>query len=309
MMKKYLFMMAPVALVAGQVVSGQVVHEDVVIHARPGTLTAQPRQIRIESSGQVIGGNGMMQMLPMDVGGSTVKNAPYSAEAVTESVQTLTDGNRITRKNTISQYRDGEGRTRREFELQSMGRLGDVEAGANKSISINDPVAKVHYSLNLKNKTAMKMPAGDGMFNIALAGPGMASATTIRTMERSPGSEHMISFTTKSDDAKEEDLGMRNIEGVEAKGTRSTLTIPAGEVGNEQPLKIVVEKWYSEQLKTHVLTRHSDPRVGETTLRLTNIRLGEPSALLFEVPAGFTVQDAAVSFQQLRKRADEKRQE
>ena len=87
------------------------------------------------------------------------------------------------------------------------------------------------------------------------------------------------------------------------------MTIAAGEMGNERPIEVVSERWYSEQLKTLVLTKHSDPRFGDTTLRLTNVRLGEPSALLFEVPADYTVQDASMKMQQMRKRVDEKRQE
>src|SRR5579872_7151274 len=46
--------------------------------------------------------------------GGLVKNAPYSAQAVTETTQRLVDGNRIARKTTASLYRDSEGRTRRE---------------------------------------------------------------------------------------------------------------------------------------------------------------------------------------------------
>lgn len=57
------------------------------------------------------------------------------------------------------------------------------------------------------------------------------------------------------------------------------------------------------------MTRHSDPRMGETTLRLTNVRLGEPPATLFSLPADFTVEEAPAPMQLLRKRIDEKRQE
>ena len=50
---------------------------------------------------------------------------------------------------------------------------------------------------------------------------------------------------------------------------------------------VVTENWVSDQLKTPVYTRHFDPRFGETITKLTNVRLGEPSAHLFEVPAGY----------------------
>jgi hypothetical protein len=80
------------------------------------------------------------------------------------------------------------------------------------------------------------------------------------------------------------------IEGVEAQGTRTTTTIPAGQIGNELPIEIVSESWMSQQLQTLVLSKHNDPRMGETTYRLTNIQLIEPLPMLFEVPADYTIQ-------------------
>jgi TonB family protein len=90
-------------------------------------------------------------------------------------------------------------------------------------------------------------------------------------------------------EAKNEDLGKQNIEGVEAEGTRSTVTIPAGEIGNERAIEIVNERWYSAELQTVVMTRHTDPRFGESTYRLTNIDRSEPARSLFEVPADYTL--------------------
>jgi hypothetical protein len=88
-----------------------------------------------------------------------------------------------------------------------------------------------------------------------------------------------------------ENLGSKVIEGVEATGTRSTVTIPAGEMGNEKPMAIVTERWYSAELNVVVMTRHSDPRGGESTFRLTQISRGEPERSLFEVPADYTVKE------------------
>ena len=79
------------------------------------------------------------------------------------------------------------------------------------------------------------------------------------------------------------------IEGVEAEGTRSTFTIPAGEIGNDQPLNTISERWYSNELKTVVLTTRKDPRSGESNYKLTNLRRSEPSPQLFEVPSGYKI--------------------
>ena len=81
------------------------------------------------------------------------------------------------------------------------------------------------------------------------------------------------------------------IEGVEAEGTRSTTTIPAGQIGNELPITIVSERWVSPDLKVLVMSRQSDPRFGETTYRLTNITRSEPSPDLFQVPPDFKIMD------------------
>lgn len=90
-----------------------------------------------------------------------------------------------------------------------------------------------------------------------------------------------------------ESLGNQSIEGVLAEGTRTTLTIPAGTIGNELALQVVDESWYSPDLKAVVLRKHSDPRSGETVTRYTNINRAEPARALFEPPADFKVSDSA----------------
>ena len=94
----------------------------------------------------------------------------------------------------------------------------------------------------------------------------------------------------REDNARSESLGKQAIEGVDAEGTRKTIEIPAGEIGNERPIEIVFERWYSPELQVVVMTKHSDPRFGETTYRLTNINRSEPAGELFQVPADYTVQ-------------------
>ena len=92
--------------------------------------------------------------------------------------------------------------------------------------------------------------------------------------------------------AQQEPLGKQMIEGIQVEGTRSTLTIEAGKIGNELPIQIVSERWYSPDLQVVVMSKHSDPRVGETVYRLTNIVRSEPSPTLFEVPADYKVDES-----------------
>ena len=314
--------------------------------------------------------------------GPVVKGAPYSGEAVTESNQTLADGNRITHKSTALVYRDSEGRTRREQTLNNIGPFA-TNGDAPTVIFINDPVAGANYTLDPRTKTARK----GGIFNLRVGPPaerqgappphdmmfgepppdapmqgGLGAAvkrvepvypeaakaagaegpvsvqiiideqgnvTSARAVSGNPllqaaavdaarqwvfkpaggtgraakvsGS---ISFNFRLDKNSEEwppageprgpkpvreSLGTQNIEGVATEGTRVTITLPAGMVGNEQPINIVNESWFSSELHTLVMSKHSDPRFGETTYRLTNISRSEPAHSLFEVPADYTI--------------------
>src|SRR5262247_1541798 len=94
----------------------------------------------------------------MRFGGKVVKGAPYSATAITESAQTLSNGARITHKTTASIYRDSEGRTRREMTLDRVGPFATADEPA-QLVFINDPVAGVHYILDQRSHTARKMAA------------------------------------------------------------------------------------------------------------------------------------------------------
>lgn len=254
-------------------------------------------------------------------GGKTVKGAPYSAESITESVQTLGDGNRIINKLTSTVYRDSEGRTRREQTLKGLGVLGASEEPL-QMIFINDPVTGVTYSLDSRTRTAHKSgafnftfsdkpgaPGAEGQkFEFRIAGPpatagggGMIMApphagsaiggVRMQLPEGGVPASSYVFRTKPGPNANEvkEQLGKQLIEGVEAEGTRTTVTIPAGEIGNERPIEIVNERWYSAELQLVVMSRYSDPRSGETTYKLTNINRSEPVKSLFEVPADYTV--------------------
>jgi hypothetical protein len=281
------------------------------------------------------------------------RGAPYSGEAVTETTQLLSDGNRIARKSVTRIYRDSDGRTRRE----NVSASGEVT-----TINISDPVGESTYVLYPQTKIAhrngviMMGPGGRGSA-AGMVEPGSpAVVMPRRTPDGSPSvyvgdpnSEAVKKAEAEARAAaaagggggegtassgavarggagargggrggsvavapepvptasgaltrvpgrapKTEDLGQQMIEGVLATGTRSTTTIPAGLIGNVKPILIVSEQWFSEELKVLVMTKHTDPRNGETTYRLTNIIQGEPHRSLFEVPADYTLQDSVM---------------
>jgi hypothetical protein len=240
--------------------------------------------------------------------GGVVKGAPYSAQGTMTFTQTLSDGNRINRQTTSQIYRDGEGRTRRE---ETLGAIGPFASGGEgmQMIHISDPVAGTVYMLNPKDKTASKLTM---KINVAKKlGAGGGTGTTITsdsvTIHMPPpplpppggGAAPMILQRVGGGDmmamkgqANQESLGTQEIEGIQAEGTRTTFTIPAGQIGNEQPIQVINERWYSPELQVVVMTKHSDPRTGEQVYKLTNISRSEPAHQLFEIPADYTVKES-----------------
>lgn len=224
--------------------------------------------------------------------GKVVKGAPYSAEAVTETTQNLANGNRIYRKSSTLMYRDGEGRTRREQSIGPIGPLGH-SAEPIRFINIYDPVANVSYTLDPKNHTARKMTVitehKDGAgWTVRSEGGGTVQFMTSSNDNATVTVNKMVTKErTAAGAGQKESLGKSVLEGVNAEGTRSTITIPAGQIGNDLPIDIVTENWYSPELQAVVMTKTSDPRFGDTVYRLTNINRSEPAHSLFEVPSDY----------------------
>lgn len=201
--------------------------------------------------------------------GKTVKGVPLSAVLVTVRETTLVDGNKIHNESQSKVYRDAEGRVRREMGVD----LANPMAGAVKHnlIVITDPVAGTRYMLNPDNKTARQAP---------MHGPrhaGQDQNARQRPMD-GPG------------DVAKEPLGTKMVNGVQAEGVRVTRTIPAATMGNEKPITVVTERWYSSDLQMVVMTTHTDPMMGTVTTKLVSVIQGAPDASLFQVPSGYAIQ-------------------
>lgn len=286
-----------------------------------GTLSVCAQE-PVQVQGRV--GPGRMSVVGFAEGSmnKVVKGAPYSAEAVTETDQTLVDGNEIRRQTTANVYRDSQGRTRREETMGDMGPWSTTQPNTRQIIWINDPVAGVRYMLNpdeqvaLKfaepntsstsggKRTALASSAQDQGNEPILAPPpspdALPDVATVRAGANGPevSQSKVFFFQTYDGEADNpgavESLGTETLEGLQVTGKRITFTIPAGKIGNELPINVVTERWYSPALQMVIMSKRSDPRVGVTTYRLTNISLGEPSPDLFQVPPGYTVKNAPV---------------
>lgn len=352
-----------------------------------------------------------------------VKGVPFSAVAVTETTQTLSDGNRIVRRTSSNIYRDGEGRTRREQALASVGPYTTADTSEQR-VFINDPVAGVSYILDPRAQTAQKnsMPQIRMMSTSAVVGGGSGATTVVSggtnaggagavaglkvsggtlqgaavkrqqpeypAVAKAAGAQGPVQVQVSIDEngnvvtaeaitghpllrqaaidaakqwqfkptelsgkpvkivgtvtfnfvldksantamtekvmtaaaqsaytfertpfaggekveTRRENLGKQKIEGVEAEGTKTVSTIPAGAIGNERAIEIVSERWYSPELQTVVMTRHSDPRTGESVYRLENVNRAEPPANLFQVPSDYSLNEPA---RMLRKKIEQ----
>lgn len=223
---------------------------------------------------------GMLAAEPFEMG-DPVEDAPYSAEIVNEVTQELADGNRIERRTTGMVARDGRGRVRRERQLAAIGPV--VPEGEARIVTISDPVARVHYSLDHGRKVAMSS-SPPGRERVPVDGP---AGPMIFNKRVSPEVGLDVRGDPEPPDVQTEQLGTKEYEGVRAEGTRTLATLPAGAIGNVRPIEIVSERWYSPELRVLVYSRRTDPRFGETIYRLTNITRAEPDASLFQVPADY----------------------
>ena len=197
-----------------------------------------------------------------------VTGRPFSATEVRRSVQTLNDGTEVEHSDTSRFYRDVEGRMRAESPTRA---------------EIFDWILHVRYDVDLKNKTYSTLPIPERTKSMSVAVVGGHSSTTESTdslpeaARRSPGP------------GKVEELGTQLINGMTVRGTRVTMTIPVNAIGNNREIKVVNERWYSDELQALVKSSNNDPRFGVNTYELIHIEQGDPDPLLFQPPAGYTL--------------------
>jgi hypothetical protein len=214
--------------------------------------------------------------------GRVVRNAPYSADVITESTQILADGNRVRQSLRAKIYRDSAGRTRREQSVN----LDDLSPNSKmpRLVFISDPVAQVNFALNANDHTGTRSVRN--AWNHGPQGMRARDGAGLAPRRTEPGAGRKV------EDRKVEDLGRQTMEGLSVQGRRTTITLPSGETGNGAPLHMTSETWYAADLQINLLTKRSDPRHGETVTHLVNLVRAEPAHSLFEVPSDYKLSDA-----------------
>jgi hypothetical protein len=233
-----------------------------------------------------------------DVGAPVITGASYSGEQVSESVQILADGTRITRKmpgQNQKMYRDFAGRTRTERPMfpglpaTSLNPFRDAVVAV-----IYDPVAGFRYTLDTINHVAHRQKVQPIVQSASrnLAGAPVSPPRAAPVQASGAGPPPSGLRRTVSQDS----VGTQLINGVQAEGHRTIETIPAEAEGNDRPITVVSETWFSPELKMTVLTKRSDPRSGDTTVQMLNLSRAEPDPSLFTVPPDYSIADEAGPF-------------
>ncbi len=208
-----------------------------------------------------------MEMIP-SITITAVPNAPFSSVVTTEWVKTLADGSSITRQNHRVVVRHSSGRI---FQERRTLVPKDSQAEPQvRQIEISDPAQHTKYFCRPAARECALYPYSGPLVEVAApAGP--------------------------SDDGKvvvtRQDLGKSEVSGVEVVGTLEARIIEAGVIGNDRPVSITKEFWYSPKLGLNMVVKRNDPRSGSQILTVTQVSLAEPDPKYFQVPTGFTVKD------------------
>jgi len=244
---------------------------------------------------------GVIAHVEDSINDATVKGVPFCAAVTTEHTQSFADGNRIHTVDSSSLCRDRAGRTRSETNLNLLA--GNLGASSPRLVTIIDPVAGIRYMLDAENKVAHKMTLDPpGSFSTS-AGDSNSSAKGDRVFfshnpggPESSGASANVVFrkagqSTSEPAESKENLGEQTINGIRARGTRMTTTIPSGKEGNDRAINVTSERWYSSELKATIMTKHDDPWAGELKTEFTSVDTSDPDPSLFVVPGDYTILD------------------
>lgn len=207
----------------------------------------------------------------------TVAKTPYTADYRITQVQTLADGTTITRETTESTAVDSQGR-----RMTSTTFAASVNQTQKTEFHVFDPVARSFTRWSSPGKRATVSQMGEVHGCEGVTEPVHAHSLTTTTHER----------------PRIEQLGVASIQGVEARGTRTTTIIPAGEVGNDAPLVRTAEVWNAVAVGLKgLLVREiaDDPRSGKWDRELTSISQSDPDPAIFQPPDGYEIVKAGAS--------------
>jgi hypothetical protein len=197
-----------------------------------------------------------------------VTGKPFSGRDSIEWTRTLEDGSVVTTRLTALVARDSQGRIRRE-------RVTFVPANSNEQskpmeMIVLDPAEHTRTTCNIAARHCTVADYSASVkFTPVAAGP----------------LDNGKRYLTR------ESLGTNVVDDLNVVGTRETLTINAGVIGNNQPVVTTREFWYSNDLEINLSVTRKDPREGTQVIQLVDLSRDEPDPALFRVPSDFVVED------------------
>jgi hypothetical protein len=207
-----------------------------------------------------------------------VKGEPYTATRVITTVQKLQDGTTMSNKGQRILVRDIEGRIRQQQWMV----MPKGDAPGIKMVYIKDPVTNtlIMWSEGAKvKKEAIQIKLPD-------------------TTSTAKAKDTQAAANQKSGTVEE--LGQQSIEGVLVTGERITHMIPAGSVGNDQPLTRTNEIWTAPDLQLVVREIYTDPRTGVRTSELQDLSRENPPITMFQPPDGYTIKTNAQAMKEMQ---------
>jgi uncharacterized protein YecT (DUF1311 family) len=202
-----------------------------------------------------------------------ISGQPFRTRATLELTRQLADGSTVEQKSYMYIARDSNGRVYREGrELVPAG--SDLEPSLLRKI-VYDPKTLLKFTCTPERKVCTQIT-----YNPAL------NPTVEPTGPAQDGKSVL----------ERKDLGTKTIEGLQAIGTREIRTYSPGAFGNDKPVVVTREIWFSPQLQINLSVTRMDPRSGTQKIETVDLKLGEPAADWFAIPDGYrTVAERTLS--------------
>jgi hypothetical protein len=232
--------------------------------------------------GRMMGGPGSFGGRGEMLGGPMVTGAPFTGTELLTIQEKFADGNSVNTTTTALKARDSQGRM---YTSETITPAASTGQAPYTRVTILDPVAGLRYSLNSATMiaTETRMPKFRSDASSSSSSPRGASRPGPREAQLGTVNRPNGAVVTTSSN------GTATVNGVLATHTQVTEVIPAGAIGNAQPITTTRTTYVSPDLKVPVEIKTVDPRFGTSDMELTNISTGEPSAALFTVPSGYTI--------------------
>jgi hypothetical protein len=199
-----------------------------------------------------------------------IAKAPFSLMLETEWTRPLTDGGNWTIANRRKIARDSSGRIYQERWL--LAPKGGKVSSRMSFIQIADPVKHTGMTCEVRSHKCM-----------------VGSYFPTSEMTYKPSPETSGQLRDGAGTYVHENLGENTVAGLPTVGMRDTTTLNPGIVGNDRPVSIVREFWYSQKLGINLLSSLRDGRFGTQSFKVTELTQGEPEPALFEMPTGYTL--------------------